>query len=168
MSSTRESSKSPETPPHFNFDGDDAITLHVGPTEHVLVTHASFLARNSEFFKAALKKEWSEGKTRVIKLPEEQPHVVSHYLRYIYGERLPIEMLSTNILSGIYLQPKDYFELLAELYVLGERLMDESIRTAVLKELLSLAWRTGPVKDAANVIYHGMTLQLGVSWSTYS
>ena len=59
----------------FSFDHDDAVTLHVGPAEHVLLAHSSFIIRNSDLFTTALKKEWAEGQTRVIKLPEQRPQV---------------------------------------------------------------------------------------------
>lgn len=53
-----------------SFDKTDLVTLLVGPNEHEIAVYGIFLTRSSEFFKAALKKEWVEGQTRVIKLPE--------------------------------------------------------------------------------------------------
>lgn len=41
-------------------DTNDVVTLHVGPSEHILLANASCLTQNSEFFKAVLKKEWTE------------------------------------------------------------------------------------------------------------
>lgn len=81
------SSPKPDAPVEqfsFSFDHNDAVTLHVGPNEHVLLARGSFITRNSDFFTTALKKEWTQGQTRVIKLPEEHPQVVSHYLNYTY------------------------------------------------------------------------------------
>lgn len=115
MSSAKSSFESSNSVESFNFDGDDAVTLHVGSREHVLLAHASFITRDSEFFRAALKKEWKEGQTRVIKLPEDQPQVVSHYLNYTYTKKLPVDMIPSDILSGDYEQPDEYFAMLAKL-----------------------------------------------------
>lgn len=61
-------------------------TLLVGPEEHRVVAHKSNLSLRSAFFKAALRKEWIEGQTRTVKLPDEQRDVVAQYLDYIYGK----------------------------------------------------------------------------------
>lgn len=110
----RSSPGSPGITRPLSFDYSDAVELHVGPEKHVLLAFAKFLVRDSAFFEMALKKEWIKGQTRVIKLPEELPHVISHYLEYTYSKRLPSELVKE--------QPASYLELLAELYILGQRL----------------------------------------------
>lgn len=141
----------------FSFDQDDSVLLHVGPTQHVLLAHGAFITRNSDFFKAALKKEWAEGQTRVIKLPEEKPHVVSHYLNYTYTNKLPLDSPNSYEVMAQSVFAPHYYVLLAELYVLGERLLDQSIRTAVIEKFIDLEWYGVSVKDAANIIYRGTT-----------
>lgn len=146
----------------FSFDHDDAVTLHVGPTEHVLLAHGSFITRNSDFFTTALKKEWAEGQTRVIKLPEERPHVVSHYLNYTYTKALPSNMISSEPADTFAERANEYQELLAELYVLGERLLDKPIKKAIIREIVRLASlpkRICPTIDATNTIYRGTTAE---------
>lgn len=157
-------SASPQKPAtsaeQFSFDQDDAVTLHVGPTEHVLLAHGSFITRNSDFFTTALKKEWAEGQTRVIKLPEESPQVVSHYLNYTYTKSLPADTISSEPTDTFTERVNEYQELLAELYVLGERLLDTSIQNAVVREIIRLASlpkRMCPAKEAVNIIYRGTT-----------
>jgi hypothetical protein len=152
-----ESSLEPPTPaPAFMFDQTDVVTLHVGPTDHVMIAHASYITHNSDFFKAALKKEWLEGQTRVIKLPDDRPDVVSHYLYYTYSKALPSAPDSDPIDDGNF-ERNRFFKLLAEIYVLGERLQDQSIRTAVIESTVA-SWDyrlliTGP----ADIIYRGTT-----------
>jgi hypothetical protein len=51
------------------FHPDSLVTLLVGPEEEKMVVHESYLSQDSAFFKAALKKQWTEGQARVIKLP---------------------------------------------------------------------------------------------------
>jgi hypothetical protein len=158
MTSAKSSLESPALAPTFMFDQEDAVTLHVGPTEHVMLAHSSHLARNSDFFKAALKKEWIEGQTRVIRLPEERPDIVSHYLNYTYSKALPKASDSDSTTTPNF-KKNQYYELLAELYVLGERLQDQSIRTAVVESIVEsweyLHWNL--ITVPANIIYRGTT-----------
>jgi hypothetical protein len=56
-----------------------------------MVVHGTYLTRDSDFFKAALKKEWSEGQTRTINLAEERPGVMAQYIGYAYSKRLSSE-----------------------------------------------------------------------------
>ena len=67
----------------YNFSHDDIITLIVGPEEVKMSVHGAYLTRDSEFFKAALKKEWVKDETRVIKLPEEDPVMMAHYMTFV-------------------------------------------------------------------------------------
>lgn len=162
MATEKLSSKAPTTNVTYSFDHDDAVTLHVGPTEHVLLAHGSFVTRDSDFFTTALKKKWAEGQTRVIKLPEERPEVVSHYLNYTYTKALPSHTVSWEPADTFTERSNEYQVLLAELYVLGERLLDTSIRNAAIEETIRLPWlpkRMCPSKDAANIIYRGTTAE---------
>jgi len=77
--------------PVFSLRDDDIVTLLVGPDEQKLVVHESCITRNSDFFKAAMKKEWTEGQTRTVKLPEERLDTFITYLNYAYRETLPTE-----------------------------------------------------------------------------
>jgi hypothetical protein len=156
MTSLESSLESPTPAPTFMFDQTDVVTLHVGPTEHVMMAHASYITHNSDFFEAALKKEWLEGQTRVIKLPDDRPDVVSHYLYYTYSKAL-LSASDAGAIDDSNFEMNQYYELLAELYVLGERLQDQSIRTAVIDSIVG-SWGgdfliTGP----ANIIYRGTT-----------
>lgn len=164
MATEKLSSKSPTTNINCNFDEEDAVTLHVGPTEHAILAHGNFISRRSEFFKAALKKEWAEGQTRVIKLPDEDPQVMTHYLSYAYSKCLPTDIFTKDFLGTFPEESDEYYQLLAELYVLSERLLDETIRGALIKEILRLAKLTDkeskqyhPKGEAVNIIYRGTT-----------
>jgi hypothetical protein len=164
MATEKLSSKSPTTNINCSFDEDDAVTLHVGPTEHAILAHGNFISRRSEFFKAALKKEWAEGQTRIIKLPDEDPQVVTHYLSYTYSKFLPTDIFTKDFTGTFPEESDEYYQLLAELYVLGERLLDETIQGALIKEIIRLAQLTDkesksyyPKGEAVNTIYRGTT-----------
>ena len=164
MATEKLPSKSPTTNVNCTFDQDDAVTLHVGPEEHAILAHGNFISRRSDFFKAALKKEWAEGQTRIIKLPDEDHQVVTHYLSYTYSKCLPTDIFTTDFMGTFPDESDEYYQLLAELYVLGERLLDETIRGALIKEILRLTKLTDkeskhyyPKGEAVNIIYRGTT-----------
>jgi hypothetical protein len=113
-----------------NYDKNDMITLLVGSEERPLLAHGSYLAMHSEFFKAALKKEWVEGQTRTVKLPDEQPEIVAQYLGFVYGKGLPIDVRGDDLHKG------RVFEVLTELFALGERLLDSTLRNHILKSII--------------------------------
>lgn len=149
---------------NVNFDRDDAVTLLVGPDEHPILAHGNFISFNSDYFKTALKKEWAEGQTRTIKLVDECPEIVSHYLNYTYTNKLPTNIFVSTHMSTFTEKSDEYYELLAELYILGERLLDEPIRANITKEILRLTKLADkdsklyyPMKEAANIIYRGTT-----------
>jgi len=118
----------------YNFSHDDAVTLVVGPEKTKMTVHGAYLARDLEFFKAALKKEWVEGQTQVIKLPEEDPKTMAHYMSFVYHNKLPFE----------HMIPKERrhfnarWPILIDLYVCGERFIHHAIQNAVIEEMLRL------------------------------
>jgi hypothetical protein len=157
-----QSSKLLATTLNCSFDQGDAVTLHVGPTEHTILAHANFISRESEFFEAALKKEWAESRTRIIKLPDECPHLVTHYLNYVYCKCLPTDIVTPASKHDFVQNSDQHYQLLAKLYVLGERLLDRSVRGAAINEIIRLAniydnaWtRHCPGKETVKTIYRG-------------
>jgi len=153
-----------------NFDETETITLHVGPDEHALTAHRNYLAFSSEFFKRLLGEYEYKTQLRVIKLPEESLPVVNAYLRFTYGGGLETANVtycphrdSCFGRSSFCYEPDEYYEDLARLYILGEHLQDQSVRAAVIKEILRLVSLTEdskrfcPSKEAINIIYRGTT-----------
>jgi hypothetical protein len=78
------------------FHPDSLVTLLVGPEEEKMVVHETQLSRDSAFFKAALKKQWTEGRTRIIKLPEESLEPMQHYIQYVYSGSVPTHSLTAE------------------------------------------------------------------------
>jgi hypothetical protein len=150
-------------PPPRAFKPSDMITLLVGPDEQAMVVHEDCLSRDSRFFRAALKKEWRKG--RIIELPEETPFHMGYYIEHLDGFDLPTRKLAT----GPPNQDCEQFpyELLATLYVLGERMLDSEYRNKIIHEFFRLvdfnhfddnvdSWPgAGPV----NIIYKGTTAE---------
>jgi hypothetical protein len=111
-----------------------------------MVAHDTYLTRDSDFFKAALKKEWSEGQTRTINLAEERPEAMAQYIGYAYSKRLSSE---ERVHTGID-DFKHAYHLLAMLYVYGERFINPTIQTVVIKEL----FRLPTTKDTSGSLWH--------------
>lgn len=146
----------------FSLREDDLVTLLVGSDEHKFVVHESCLTRSSEFFKAAMKKEWVEGQTRTIKLPEEDhPEAFAHYLNFAYHKKLPTE--SIEIRSNEGFSGGTYSEL-GRIYVIGERMLDKAVQNAIAREFIRLAnLRSSnnkgeiPGPSCIDIIYKGTT-----------
>lgn len=135
--------------------------------------HESFITRTSEFFATALKKAWGKGKTRVIKLPEEDPVYLAYYLDWIYTRKLPTDVYRGSSLFGdTIILPASYndpYIILSHLYVLGERMLDTDFRNSMLEELIhvmdlelfpespAIHSGTGPPLQVVNTIYQGTT-----------
>lgn len=140
------------------YSPDNTVTLLVGPKEQKMIAHGSQLTHKSEFFKAAMKKEWAEGQTRTIKLPEEKPDVAAHYLSYLYSGKLFTEDIKS--VPGEAIMP--CFELLASLYVSCERYLNKRLQVAIITEILRLASTNDkegkhwiPTEESVRIIYHG-------------
>jgi hypothetical protein len=158
-------SSSQATPsPTSLFHPDSLVTLLVGPEEERMVVHESYLSRDSAFFKAALKKQWTEGQTRVIKLPEELSEPVQYYIGYLYGGQLPTH---NQVDGSPYSTDCHQSELLAQLYVLGERVLNAKYQDTIIHEIFRLSKIAyGPEKNTyypggifVNVVYQGTSSQ---------
>jgi hypothetical protein len=155
-------SSSPATPlitPKFH--PDSLITLLVGPEEEELVVYETYLSRDSAFFKAALKKQWAEGQTRIIKLPEESLEPMEHYVEQLYGGKLP----TLGVMNGqSFAVENSHYDMLGQLYVLGERMLNSKLQNSVIREILRLSQLksthstvTFPSTKCISTIYEGTT-----------
>lgn len=122
--------------PTFSFAQEDTVVLVVGSEKRSLVAHESHLNLNTDFFKTALKEEWVEGQTRVINLPEDDTETVTNYLTFTYGSGLPTATVKAMPGGGL---EDGLWTSLVKLYILGERLLDTSLRNAVIKEIARLS-----------------------------
>lgn len=118
----------------YDFSPDDTVTLVVGSEQKRMLVHSTYLTCDSDFFKAALKKEWVEGQSHVIKLPEEDPETMAHYMTFVYSDKLPFD--------GIEPKKRAHFEarwpVLINLYVCGEHFLNLVCQDAVIKEIIRL------------------------------
>jgi hypothetical protein len=129
-----------------------------------MVVYGTYLSRDCAFFKAALKKQWSEGQSRVIKPPEDTPLHMEYYIEHMYGGKLPTHTLQSER-KQTYSKPS-HLELLASLYVLGERMLDPKYQNTIIHELLRLihhhsgfggSYTSFPGTKTMNIIYQRTT-----------
>lgn len=148
-----ESSSSP-TP--AKYTRGDLVTPLVGPDEQELVVCGTPLAETSEFFRTALKKEWKEGQKRMIRLPEEDITLITRYFDFVFGQSLP----SKDAQTADHLEKSTAYDGIFQLYALGERMLDASIRNTVVKESLRLVSLVGdashgflPSRNCIKLVY---------------
>jgi hypothetical protein len=146
--------------PFFSHHPSDTLFLIVGEEQEQFLVHSTYLSARSEFFRAALSKNWKEGQSRVIKLPEDDPTTVAQYLDFVYKDMLPtLRGWSPDQAKVMYLA-------LARLYVYGERVLDVVIRNVIVehfisfssianRELLPHPYYPGP--DVVELVYEGTT-----------
>lgn len=135
------------------------VTLLVGHEEQEMTVHGERPARNSACFRAALRQEWLEGQTRTVKLPDESQAIVQHYIEYVYSGKLPANTLTKDSTFWDFARP--HYNLLAELYVLGERRLDPKFQNGIVKEFFKLSRLTGraPGIEFVDIIHRGTTTE---------
>lgn len=85
------------------------------------------LRSNSQFFAAALSQCWLEGQAQEVRLPEEDPSNFNTYVLYLYS--------GTLACKGVGAQGS--YNVLAELYALGTRLMDHVVKDLALDAMVA-------------------------------
>jgi hypothetical protein len=140
------------------FHAENTVTLLVGADEEQMIAYGDYLAQDSEFFAAALKKEWAEGQTRIIKLPEESSDIMAYYLSFVYRGKVFAEDITTVERDQI----RPCYALLASFYVCGERYLNRRLQFAIIKQILRLATITDsdgtcwyPNRHAVKIVYSG-------------
>jgi hypothetical protein len=136
----------------------------VAPDEHKFAVHGHQLSKNSEFFTSALKNEWVEGQTRTVRLPQEDEEQMTHYLDFIHGHGLSTKHFDTFAALDSSPGADNSYISLFKLYVFGERMLDNNIQQAIIKEVVRLislkndegsSW--APSGLAINLVYEGTT-----------
>lgn len=91
------------------------------------------------FFQAALSKQWKEGQEQKIDLPDDDPHAVAVYINWLYTSDLEIwirilpfhpQLSSGSVYDGGH--NSERMEMLAGLYVFGDKIQDRVFTNAVI------------------------------------
>jgi hypothetical protein len=155
--------------PAISFHPDRMVTLLVGPEQQEMVAHDEHLSRDSAFLRAEMMKHQHQrnGHKRVINLEKESPALVQLYIAHVvYGGKL-----QTHDVTGApeYTPNRYQYTLLAQLYVLGERLLNAVFQNTIIREIVRLSHlqsqfgplncRHYPSSGAVDTIYRGTTSQ---------
>lgn len=60
----------------------------------------------SPFFRIALKKEWLDGRTRQIDLPDDDVITIEYYVHFLYTQQVPEGMTLETLASSMSLDRK--------------------------------------------------------------
>lgn len=107
----------------------------------VFYVHQNLLRSHSPFFDAALSTLWREGKDGRIKLPDDEPAVLKAYIQFLYSGDLTFSPIRTVRTTAAFMNNEDESEYiaLAELYALGEKLMDRTFKNRVIDRLFTMS-----------------------------
>ncbi|KAF3047463.1 hypothetical protein E8E12_007761 [Didymella heteroderae] len=118
--------------------------------------HEALISPRSEFFSRALNGSWKGADDRKVSLPDDEPDNCALYLKLLYerGNKLPTK--------DQYKVGKEYL-ILSKLYVLAEKLVDETTKQLVLSAIKCRAEDCSyilqeyclPELDSVRVIYDG-------------
>lgn len=107
------------------------VIVKVGQPATVFHVNEERIAESSEFFKAALKKEWPSGRNRTAELPDEDPKIFNVYLNWIYARVLCLDITTEEerVDSAVTLRK-------VAAHALGDMLMDSDFKDAVTDAFL--------------------------------
>ncbi|KAK5717818.1 hypothetical protein LTR15_008659 [Elasticomyces elasticus] len=134
----------------------EIVEVVVGPEKRKFHLHDQILRSGSAFFEAALSKEWKEGQTRVVLLPDDAASLVDRYVQWLYTGKVGVTQDTGRT---------DYATL-AGLYCLGEKLMHGAFQDRIVDAFVSgtrepvknafyPATCSHPMKDVVDDIYKG-------------
>ncbi|KAJ4321862.1 hypothetical protein N0V94_002695 [Neodidymelliopsis sp. IMI 364377] len=146
------------------------------PEVHGYFVHGDLICARSDFFAKAMNDRWKEAKDRTVPLPDDESEIFSLYLRLLYASNITptishhADCLQTNELpvkpSGSGVDNKDAthdaYTSLSKLYVLAEKLIDNTTKELVLaaisahaREMLSQDLICIPPIESIQMIYEG-------------
>lgn len=137
------------------------VTVGTGDDAEVFLVHDFLLKQTSKFFQTALKAEWKEGQEKKVDLPEDKPEAFGVYTEWLlHGKITPGTGKPTEDLTSYDITLEHL--LLADLYVLGEKLMDDRFCAGVMKAVAELCLVEAtdggqffPGERAINTIFEG-------------
>ena len=129
------------------------MTVKVGEAHERFIVHEPVLREQSCFFRAIIeKKQWKEGMSGEIELPEDDPNIFSVYLEWLYSRKLTLvyDPSTTDATDPLFTE-------LASLYVFGEKVQDDNFCDTIVTQILHATNRLNkfPCSAANHIIYEG-------------
>ncbi|EMC90829.1 hypothetical protein BAUCODRAFT_333970 [Baudoinia panamericana UAMH 10762] len=107
---------------------DEPVKILIGPKPVTLYVHEKVLVKHSAFFKTALKKQWREGQTRQVKLPDTNPKAFHRYVHWLYNSTITCKHANLGLI----------YSRLIRLYILAEKLLDQECQDRVIDAIVSV------------------------------
>ncbi len=117
----------------FSLDGDIVKVIVGSEPPAVFNVHEALICEGSDYFKTIMSGGWRESGERSVTLKEDDPQVFHTYVHWLYRKTLPVKSDQTQPLTEA-----DQC-LLAEAYVLGDRIQDGNFQDAVINAIISFA-----------------------------
>ncbi|KAI6825402.1 hypothetical protein KC332_g7872 [Hortaea werneckii] len=137
--------KDPDSSNEFKTKYSKTISIVVGNNYwDPFNVHESLLVTSSEVFKAALSADWKENRLKVIHLSCHRPVNFQIYLDWLYGrghvniEVLVMESLADSGTTAPGEKDPWVVDQLCELWILGDYLLDNEFKNAVIESILCL------------------------------
>ncbi|KAH0343917.1 hypothetical protein KCU81_g5030, partial [Aureobasidium melanogenum] len=112
------------------------MTLIVGQEEAHFTWFHEVLSFHSSFFAGAIKYSWStESKEKIVRMPEDSPDVVREFIRWITDHKVGGHGAGSNNPS---LSPWDYWDLMVELYIFGNKYNIPRLQNVAINEIIDL------------------------------
>ena len=104
------------------------LTIEVGEGANMktFYVHTHLICAHAAFFQTACNGTWREGRESLIRLPMDDPETVGWYLQWLYTFELPKPKLKRR---GVW-------ESLVDLYVLGERFQDQTLKNSIVNAFI--------------------------------
>lgn len=126
------------------------IRISVSDNEETVSIHQDVLCSTSEFFKRAVKPEWSSLRedSHIIELPLKDLEALKLYSHWVYFRVVP---------TPSFPREHDIYSLLCRAYVLGEVLLDWTFKNAII-DIISASTKTieyFPDGKTVSILYEG-------------
>lgn len=119
------------------------LTIEAGEGANMktFYVHTHLICAHAVFFRIACNGKWKEGLESLVRLPTDDPKIVGLYLKWLYTFDLPKPKLKESVV----------WENLVDLYVLGEKFQDHTLKNIIV-----------------NVFIMGRRYASGCRWLSYA
>ncbi|KAK3716003.1 hypothetical protein LTR37_006733 [Vermiconidia calcicola] len=120
--------------------GIETVVIRTGTEDYAKTfnVHKDLLTTHSDFFKAALSREWKEGQDRVVRLKElENPEPFKLFVDFLYtGKIFSGKVVDIGTLDHVKANFQEYL-LLVEAWTLGEMVLSTPFKDGIMDIMIS-------------------------------
>lgn len=130
--------------------------------------HKNIVCDTSDFFRVTCKGSWREAADKIVRLREVEEEAFRVYLGWLFTSKIDIrqDLASNTYTKDIASDDLDkLYDILIEVYVLGDMLQDASFRNAITDKVLNVIKCTGedPRQSHVQLLYSKIPLPTKMS-----